>query len=131
MIESAPSMARSFSLVVRRMTMVFLATAVFGTLALYLMSTVMFGVSRHTQDMTVSTSDCGGIKVSCETMADRLLSRAIAAQERGGLKCTAAPSLVDVVLFQYESDQHVEPLTFDAALAASGQKLGWVQRYCH
>ena len=130
MLESAPSMARSFSLAVRRMTMICLGTAVFGTLVLYLASTMMFGLSRHTQDMTVSTSQCGGSKESCRTVADELLSRAVAVQQRAGLTCSAKASLTDVVLFQYSSDQHVVTLKFDEALAASGKKLGWVQRYC-
>lgn len=111
--------------------MVFLGTAVFGTLTLYFASSLMFGVSRHAQDLTVSTSECGGVKVSCKTMADSMLTRAIVQQEHAGLTCSAEPSLSDVVLFQYSADQHVAALTFDGALNASGHKLGWVERYCH
>ncbi len=131
MLEFAPSLAQSFSRTVRMMTSIFLGTAIFGTLSLYFLSTQMFGVSRHTQNLTVSTSECGGVRVSCDTMADQLLARAILDQQRAGRTCSAQPSLTDIVLFQYSADQRVSALTFDDALEASGQKLGWVQRYCH
>lgn len=130
MLESAPSVARSFSLVVRRTTMFLLATTGFGIAVMYAASNLMFGVSRHSQDMTVSTSECRPVGAECRTMADELLDRAIAVQQRAGLTCVAKAELTDVVLFQYSTDQHVSALTFDGALDASGKKLGWVKRYC-
>lgn len=130
MFETAPSVAEAFSRVVRRLAMIVLTTCVFGALTLYLVSTMMFGVSRHTKDLTVSTAECGAVKASCPTMADELLARAVTAQERGGRTCTDQPSRTDVVLFQYSSDQHVAILAFAEALEASGERLGWVRRYC-
>lgn len=132
MFGAAPLSARSFSLVVRRMTMVFLGTFVFGTLVLGFAANLMFGLSRNNaQDMTVSTGQCGSTSTSTSCrMAEELVSRAVSTQHAAGLLCTIKPELTDVVLFQYSADQHVAILTFDEALAAAGQKLGWVQRYC-
>ncbi len=121
--------AQSFSLTVRRMTMVFLGTFVFGTLAMTLTGSLLFGVSRNAQNMTVSTAECGPRSSSCPR-AEALVSRAVIEQRASGLTCTTKPELTDVVLFQYAVDQRVTTLTFDEALAASGRKLGWVQRYC-
>lgn len=129
MFGATPLSAQSFSLVVRRMTMVFVGTFVFGTLALTFAANLMFGVSRNAQDMTVSTAECGRMSTSCP-VAEKLVARAVIEQRASGLTCTTKPELTDVVLFQYADDQRVAILTFDEALADSGRKLGWVQRYC-
>ncbi len=130
MRDSVPSIVRSFSRTVRLMTLVFLGTAVFGTLLMSLIPSLMFGVSRHDRDLEISTSRCGGVKVSCSALAEQLLDKAVVEQQAAGRICTTRPSMSDVVLFQYSVNQRVAVLTFDKALAASGQKLGWVQRYC-
>lgn len=129
MFGAVPFSAKSFSLVVRRMTLIFLGAFVFGTLALTFATSLMFGLSRNGQDVMVSTDECGPQSSVC-LIADELVARAVNAQRASGLTCTTEPELTDVVLFQYTSDRHIAILTFDEALAESRRKLGWVQRYC-
>lgn len=65
-----------------------------------------------------------------DAAGDAELERAISTQKLAGLTCREQPSLTDTVLFQRLGQNAVQVLRFDAAIAASAARDGWIRRYC-
>lgn len=110
------SYAQGGARVVRRATLVAALVLLVGSVAMQ-----AFG-SRYGEpasDVVVDVRATGG-----------QLPVVVAEQEAKGLRCSAKPSLTDVVLFEDTATQQVTVMTFDRALRASAARSGWIRRYC-
>ena len=90
----------------------------------------LFGLSRNVGQLRITAETCGEANNYCAPAGTPQLSKAIDRQRELGLDCATEPVLTDIILFQRSDDMSADVPTLDQALAASRQKLGWVQRYC-
>lgn len=119
-----------FSRFVRITTVAFFGSLLVGLMVLALVSSSLFGLSRDVRQLRITAETCGEVNNYCAPADTPQLRQAIDRQRELGLGCAIEPVLTDSIVFQRSDDLSVDVLTLDQALAASGQKLGWVQRYC-